>query len=98
MDIPGIGKNSQRAGQSTFKRLWTQYNKNVNILISTKGIRYRSPIVRVVQVCIAFKSRLLKDLRENAVIKFMFCDEGNSQTKVKSKDLSYVIKLEYIFC
>jgi len=60
--LPGIGKNSQRAYQSTFKRLCTQYNKNVNIRLCTKNFRCRNPIVRVVRVCIAFKSRLLKDL------------------------------------
>jgi hypothetical protein len=100
LDLPGFGKNSQRADQSTFKRLCTQYNKNMNIRLSAKIIRYRNPIFRVVQLCITFKSRLLKDLlvtiiffRENAVIKFVFCDEGNSQTKIESKDLSYTIKL-----
>jgi len=62
VDLPGIGKNSQRAYLSTFKRLCTQYNKNVNIRLCTKNFRYPNLIVRVVRVCIAVKSRLLKDL------------------------------------
>jgi hypothetical protein len=62
LDLPGIGKISQRADQSTFKRLCTQHKKKVNIRLFTKSNRYRNPIVLVVQVCIVFKSRLLKDL------------------------------------